>query len=544
LPNPLRLLIVDSSADDAQRIVDHLVDHAIRPEWLRVSTLDGLIHALHQKWHLVISEAELVMLDIETVLVRIQRLSPDLPLIVVASGSVGEALVVRCMRAGARDFLSKHNLARLIPAIEREIAESEAHKQRRLAESALRESELRFSQLTNTLNEVFWLIDTSDWRVVYLSPAFEDLWDHPRSALEERLEMILETIHVEDFDRIRLLLDQHGWGGFNADYRINLADDSVRWLRTRSWPISDIDGVIYRVAAITTDISEQKRLEADRGMLIRALEQTADMVMITNPAGVILYVNAAFEDVTGYSREEVIGQRPSLLKSGFQDEPFYHQVWSSLAAGLPYSDIFINRRKEGDYYYEAKTITPVRDESGTISHYVSTGKNITGQLAGRERLQRLLHRDPATGFANRLLLQERLERALMQAKRMQRMVAVIAVGIAIQRLLPDADNQRLIDALDRAIADRIRQAAGGRSLVARLNRGHYVVLLRSLVERSEALEIVARLEALFSQPIDIDGYILYTVPGIGLSLFPDDGESGNRLLQHADQAMISASSGR
>ncbi len=111
--------------------------------------------------------------------------------------------------------------------------------------------------------------------------------------------------------------------------------------------------------------------------IARAVEQTADTVVITNRQGVIEYVNPAFESTTGYARSEALGQTPSLLKSGYHDARFYAELWEGLLAGRPYRGTIVNRKKSGDYYWAEQTITPIRDDSGQITHFVSVLKDMT-----------------------------------------------------------------------------------------------------------------------------------------------------------------------
>lgn len=122
---------------------------------------------------------------------------------------------------------------------------------------------------------------------------------------------------------------------------------------------------------------ELQRLHGRYDRLIRAVEQTADTVMITDRQGVIEYVNPAFEETAGYSASEVLGRTPSLLKSGLHDEKFYKQLWAQLISGKPFRGIIVNRKKSGQLYWSAQTISSMKDENGEITHFVSVLKDIT-----------------------------------------------------------------------------------------------------------------------------------------------------------------------
>jgi phosphoserine phosphatase RsbU/P len=111
--------------------------------------------------------------------------------------------------------------------------------------------------------------------------------------------------------------------------------------------------------------------------LIRAVEQTADTVMITDREGVIEYVNPAFEETSGYSGNEALGRTPSLLKSGLHNDKFYKDLWALLLAGKPFRGLIINRKKSGQLYWSAQTISSMKDDNGEITHFVSVLKDVT-----------------------------------------------------------------------------------------------------------------------------------------------------------------------
>jgi sigma-B regulation protein RsbU (phosphoserine phosphatase) len=120
-----------------------------------------------------------------------------------------------------------------------------------------------------------------------------------------------------------------------------------------------------------------QRLHGRYDRLVRAVEQTADTVMITNRQGIVEYVNPAFEETTGYSVNEILGRTPSLLKSGQHDGQFYRELWALLIAGKPFHGIIVNRKKSGQLYWSAQTISSMKDANGEITHFVSVLKDIT-----------------------------------------------------------------------------------------------------------------------------------------------------------------------
>ncbi|MBI5709708.1 MAG: PAS domain S-box protein [Candidatus Eisenbacteria bacterium] len=142
-----------------------------------------------------------------------------------------------------------------------------------------------------------------------------------------------------------------------------------------------------RTAELAREVEERRRAEASLLKLTRAVEQTADAVVITDRNGRIEYVNPAFETLTGYARDEAVGQTSAILKSGAQPPAFYQELWQTILGGGVFQALFVNRKKSGERYHEEKTITPIRDETGAIMNFVSTGKDISGRVKLEEQLR-------------------------------------------------------------------------------------------------------------------------------------------------------------
>jgi PAS domain S-box-containing protein len=138
------------------------------------------------------------------------------------------------------------------------------------------------------------------------------------------------------------------------------------------------------------EIGERKQVEEALKRLSSIVEQTTDPVVITDKDGIIEYVNSAFEKLTGYAKEEAIGQTPRIVKSGEHDQKFYEELWRTILSGDSYRGVVVNRKKTGEVFYEEKSITPLRDEQGIITHFVSTGKDITERKTAEVEREQLL----------------------------------------------------------------------------------------------------------------------------------------------------------
>jgi PAS domain S-box-containing protein len=173
---------------------------------------------------------------------------------------------------------------------------------------------------------------------------------------------------------------------FEREYEIATLTGETKWVWERGGGIANSQGQMVGIEGFIADVTGRKRAEAERERLNQAIEQSSEMIFITDAAGAILYVNPAFTKITGYSREEVLGKNPDLLKSGQHDQDFYRQMWQTVRAGGTWEGQIVNRRKDGTLYTEQSTISPVRDAAGNIVNYVSVNRDITQQF--RDQMER------------------------------------------------------------------------------------------------------------------------------------------------------------
>jgi len=164
-------------------------------------------------------------------------------------------------------------------------------------------------------------------------------------------------------------------------------DKKTIWCRLSLSILDSINGVPQSTITIVEDITERKEAEIQLEKLSGAIEKTADHIIITDKNGIIEYVNPAFEELTGFKKEIVIGKTPRVLKSGIHSVEFYNNLWKTILAGKVFRSVMVNKKKSGELYYEEKTITPLKDPSGNVTHFLSTGKDITEKKKIEEELR-------------------------------------------------------------------------------------------------------------------------------------------------------------
>jgi len=310
----------------------------------------------------------------------------------------------------------------------------------------------------------------------------------------------------------------------------------------RRWSLDEqsFAGSVADMVTLALELQERRQTESEMVKLSRALEKTADSVVITDRNGVIEYVNAAFVETTGFSRTEVIGQRPSIVSSGRHDQAFYQRLWECILDGRDFRDVLVNKRKDGTLYYEEMTITPLRDALGEITHFVSTGKDITERMQTQEHLHFLAHHDVLTELPNRSLFIERLEHALQQHRRNGRQLAVLFLDLDRFKNINDTLGHEAGDLLLQAVAERLQSCVRNVDTVARLGGDEFTLLVED-VEDSDHLRLVAqKVLSILAEPINLFDHELFVTTSIGIAVCPNDGDDALSLLKHADTAMYKA----
>jgi diguanylate cyclase (GGDEF)-like protein/PAS domain S-box-containing protein len=300
-----------------------------------------------------------------------------------------------------------------------------------------------------------------------------------------------------------------------------LAQDKLTQLTLRA-EAANID---LRVAAIA--------FEAQEGMFI------------TDADSVILRINQAFTDITGYTAEEVVGQTPHLLRSGRHDAKFYADMQASLQLRRSWKGEIWNRRKNGDIHPEWLTITAVTNEKGMLSHYVTTITDISQRKAAEEEIQRLAFYDSLTQLPNRRLLLDRLQHALASSARNDRMGALLFLDLDNFKVLNDTLGHDKGDLLLQQVAHRLVACVREGDSVARLGGDEFVIVLEDLSliaheAAAQAENVGEKILATLNTPYDLAGQKYHNTPSIGVTLFWGHLNSVDELMKYADLAMYEA----
>ncbi|TCT17974.1 PAS domain S-box-containing protein/diguanylate cyclase (GGDEF)-like protein [Thiobaca trueperi] len=312
-----------------------------------------------------------------------------------------------------------------------------------------------------------------------------------------------------------------------------------RYLALDAAPIRDAAGRLIAVVETLRDMTDRKLAERRLRLIASVFEHSQEGIVITDPAARILDVNGAFTRVTGYSREEVLGQTPALLKSDLQDATFYQDMWQRLNETGQWQGEVWNRKKSGELYPEILHINAV-SKGNEITHYIGMFLDITDLKNTQQRLENLANYDSLTGLPNRVLLADRLHQALANAKRHNQLVAICFLDLDDFKLVNDQYGHETGDHFLIEIAQRLLGTIRVNDTVARLGGDEFVLLITDLEHPDELNAILGRICDSIARPFQLGDIALGVSVSIGVTLYPLDDSDPDTLLRHADQSMYQA----
>lgn len=268
-------------------------------------------------------------------------------------------------------------------------------------------------------------------------------------------------------------------------------------------------------------------------------------VMITDADGVILRVNQAFTELSGYAAEELVGQTPRMLKSGRHDATFYRNMWKIISETGCWCGEIWDRRKDGELYLKWLTIAAVKDEAGEITHYVSTQTDITERVAAAHQIEHLAFYDPLTQLPNRRLLFDRVQQALAMSVHSCKKGALLFIDLDHFKNINDTFGHGTGDLLLQQVAERLRSCVTEVDTVARIGGDEFVILLEdlseSVLEAAKGVEHVAEAMLLvLGVPYQIGDCEHHSSVSMGVTMFGDAEISQEVLFKQADIAMYQA----
>lgn len=323
---------------------------------------------------------------------------------------------------------------------------------------------------------------------------------------------------------------------------VKAVDGSNEWISETKLPLRDPDGVVVGVLIAYENITARREAELALRLQGRALDASVNGIVISEPRNgnhVVLYANSAFEQITGYTHDEVAGRGCNEL-FGLEGEP---EKWDSIRAALDGNSeanvTLLCVKKTGEKFWNNILVAPVKDDSGHVTHHVGVMSDVSALVNYQAELRRQARFDALTGLPNRAALDERLEGAIARAREAGSEVSVLFLDLDRFKQVNDSLGHKVGDALLAQVAKRLLQVVRTSDLVARYGGDEFLVV----AEHSDALQLVPtvkRIIASMTEPLRVAQHDLYVEVSVGISTFPHDGLDADTLIRNADAAMYLA----
>jgi len=538
----LRVLYLEHDPVDVDLIRRDLAQNAPHIRIEHVGSVDELLGRLTDAApgahpvHVLLLDFRMPGLDGLEVAGRIRRERLAVAPIVMITGQGDEETAARALRDGIADYVIKGpGLQRELPAVLEKVDREWRHMREQVV---LRATSARLSHLVATSPTILYELGIEDQRLVprWVSTNITTILGYSEAeALEPGWWK--DNLHPDDRETAvataRQLL---GRERIVHEYRFFDCQGGVHWIRDELRMV-EVPGLPPTITGSWSDITEQ-RLTAQQLRLNETLfNSTRDSVVVTDADGTIVGVNPAFTTISGYAPEEVVGDRPSVLRSGRHDADFYEAMWSKLTTDGFWQGEVWNRRRDGELYPQALSIGAVRDEDGAVTHYVGVGTDRSALHRTEQEREHLAHYDPLTGLPNRLYFRAQLGEAIDDAAQRGDRVALLLVNLDDFKTVNQSLGFAGGDELLRTVVARLEKHCAAGATIGRLGGDEFGVALAGRIEPEDAASAAEAVLRMLDEPFAAAGGEIFLRTSVGVGLYPEDGATAGELLRGADAAI-------
>jgi len=411
------------------------------------------------------------------------------------------------------------------------------------AKLSLQSSEERWAFALEGAGDGVW-----DWNIETDQVIYSKRWVEMLGYVEDDIipdyQEWVTRLHPEDEEMVTGTMQaylEESISTYVVTYRLRCKDDSYKWILDRGMVVSsDSHNKPLRMVGTHTDVTELKHSEEKLKLAGKVFSHAREGIMITDNQGNIIEINNTFNEITGYSHEEVIGQNPSMLQSGQQSSEFYADMWQEInTTGQWYGEVW-NQRKNGEVYPEILTICAVHNDAGELQNYIGMFGDISTMKENIQKLEHIANYDLLTNLPNRSLLADRLSQAMLQCSRYAQSLAVVFLDLDGFKAVNDTYGHDMGDELLIVLSVRMKEALREGDTLARFGGDEFVAVLADLDKVEDCEPILERLLQAASETVTIGDVVLNISASIGVTLYPQDNVDTDLLIRHADQAMYVA----
>ncbi|CAM4161927.1 EAL domain-containing protein [Vreelandella rituensis] len=384
--------------------------------------------------------------------------------------------------------------------------------------------------------------EAPDQPLVFINQAFEALTGYSREEVLGKNCRLLQSSNVCSTDATTMREAIQEGRAVTLTLLNYRKDGTAFWNELTLTPFVGHDGHAYIIAA-QRDVSQHKQAHQHMELAQAVFDNSHDGIMVTDASKVIIDTNPAFTRLTGYSREEIIGHKPSLLSSGKHDQQFYLDMFDAVAKHGFWSGDIWNTRKDGSQLIEHTTISAIHDEQSEVINYIGVFRDITSRRLNQARLERMATMDALTGLYNRehfsTLLREQLRNQQFSSTGM----AVLFLDMDDFKPINDTHGHAVGDEVLVEIGHRLRRAIRTTDLVSRFGGDEFVIALAGIGSVAKALKVAEKILKHITQPLELSSGISATLSGsIGVAFTTDLRISPEGMIDAADKAMYTAKS--
>jgi diguanylate cyclase (GGDEF)-like protein/PAS domain S-box-containing protein len=407
---------------------------------------------------------------------------------------------------------------------------------RKQATLELASSKHRYQGILQNMMDAYWRVNETG-RIVEVNQAICQMHGYSKDELLQMSISDFEVIESAQDTRKRIeTVMRDGRDIFESQHRCR--DGRIIDVEISASMASDAPG---HVDAFHRDVTGRKAAQAELQLAANVFGHAREGIIITDASGTIIDVNESFARITGFGREEALGQNPRILKSDRQDQAFYELLWRDLTEQGHWSGEIWNRHRDGEVYAELLTISAVRDASGAVQQYVGLFSDISAIKEHQIQLEHIAHFDALTHLPNRVLLADRLQQAMAQSQRRGQQLAVAFLDLDGFKTINDQHGHDAGDQVLVKLAQRMKQALREGDSLARLGGDEFVAVLIDLEDLASSRPLLSRLLEACSQPVRVGDLSLQVSASLGVTFYPQPQDiDADQLLRQADQAMYQA----
>ena len=352
-------------------------------------------------------------------------------------------------------------------------------------------------------------------------------------------EAFLEYIHPDDVELVnRSYMDSvNEKRGYHVVHRIVRKGGEIGFVEERCEHDFDIDGNVTRSIGTVHDITKQKVVQNELLLASEVFAKMNDGVLITDSSKRIVKINESFSKITGYTIEDLEGKTPDILSSGWHEKDFYEDMWTKINDLGCWNGEIKDRKKNGEIYIADLSIIPLFNDDGILTNYISITNDISEKKEREELIHNLAYFDSLTELPNRVLFEERVVSRIPFLKRNNKKMAILFIDMDNFKNVNDTLGHVIGDKFLIEVAKSIKENIREQDTLARLGGDEFPIIIEDIESILSVVQVAENIINRFKAPIIVENHELYTGASIGISIYPDDGESFEELIKAADTAM-------